>query len=163
MSFYTDFIQKSPLFNNPAECRDQSMLEPGFGAAVKAIIAEAAAMGITLMVTETFRSQARQQQLFRQGATQLNGLTPATIGVHHFGLAADFCKIIDGKASWAGDWSFLRDLADKHGLVSGVDWGQPNVKHSFIDPDHVQGCTVAQQSLLFAGTWYPGPPVTNVS
>jgi hypothetical protein len=153
MSFFTDVIQNDPRYVSSLPCKDMALLEPVTRAAVQAIIADAAAQGITLIVTETFRSEARQQALFQQGATQLR-----TVGVHHYGLAADFAKIIDGKASWAGDWSFLRDLADRHGMISGLDWGQPAVKHSFVDPDHVQRCSVAEQTGLFAGTWYPSDP-----
>ena len=128
------------------------MLEPGTKAAVLAIIADAAAQGITLQVTETYRSCERQEQLFEKKVTQLK-----TVGVHHYGLAADFCKIINGKASWTGDWKFLRDLADKHGMVSGVDWGHPERPHTFCDADHVQRVTIDQQPALFAGSWYPDP------
>lgn len=149
-NFYTDVIMKSPLFRSANECRSLDMLEPVTRAAVVAILAECAAVGSPLMVTETYRSVQRQEQLYEDGATELK-----TVGVHHYGLACDFAKVINGKPSWGGSWTFLRDLAVKHGLVSGVDWGEPSVHHSFIDPDHVQRCTLAEQDALFAGTWYP--------
>lgn len=149
-NFYLDTIRKSSYFDAPGSVRDLTLLEPFTRAAVQAIIDDAAAMGIKLMVTETYRSQDRQQLLFAQGKTELRA-----VGVHHYGLAADFCKISGGIAHWDGDWSFLRDLARKHGLISGLDWGLPGVEHSFVDPDHVQRCTVDQQSDLFAGKWYP--------
>lgn len=149
-NFYTDVIQKDPRFNDSAECRDVELLEPVTRAAVAAIIADAADQGITLCVSETYRSPARQAALFAQGLTQLKD-----VGVHGYGLACDFFKLVDGKASWAGDWSFLRDLAEKHGAISGLDWGNPTIRHSFVDPDHVQGCAVDQQEALFSGTWYP--------
>jgi hypothetical protein len=149
-NFYSDVICKSPQFSSVAAVRDISMLEPVTREAVINIMADASAMGIKLMITETYRSQQRQRMLFDQKATQLE-----TVGVHHYGLAADFCKVVDGNASWAGDWSFLRDLANKHGLISGLDWGLPNAHHSFVDPDHVQRCTVEQQNALFTQNWYP--------
>ena len=159
-NFYTDVIQKDSRFNTTQSVRDVNLLEPVTRSAVASIIADAAAMGIELIVTETYRSANRQAMLFQQGATQLKA-----VGVHHYGLAADFAKIIDGKASWAGDWAFLRDLAGKHGLISGLDWGAPGISHSFVDPDHVQRCSVAQQTALFAGDWYPDSdiPPTVVS
>ena len=149
-NFYTDIIQNDPRFHSTQSIRDPNLLEPVTRAAVAAIIADAEAMGIRLIVTETYRSADRQAMLFQQGATQLK-----EVGVHHYGLAADFAKIIDGAASWAGDWAFLRDLAGKYGLISGLDWGLPGVHHSFVDPDHVQRCPVAQQRELFSGAWYP--------
>jgi len=149
MSFYTDVIQKDARFRTIDAVRDLAMLEPVTRAAVQAIIADAAAAGIQLVVTETYRSLERQQNLFEHHATQLRD-----VGVHHYGLAADFCKLIGGQASWAGDWAFLRDLAAKHGLISGLDWGTPG-PHSFVDPDHVQRISVADQKRLFAGTFFP--------
>jgi LAS superfamily LD-carboxypeptidase LdcB len=149
MSFYTDVIQPDPRFHSPVECRDVALLEHFTRIAVANIIADAKSLGISLIVTETFRSAERQEMLFSQRATQLR-----TVGTHHYGLACDFAKIIMGAASWAGDWQFLADLAAKHGLVSGLNWNLPG-PHGFVDPDHVQRCEVAQQELLFAGEWYP--------
>ena len=102
------------------------------------------------MVFETYRSQPRQASLFAQGATQLK-----TVGVHHYGLACDLVKNVDGEPSWKGDFTFLGVLAKKHGLIWGGDWGQPGVRNSFPDLDHVQRCTILDQNKLFAGTWYP--------
>lgn len=156
MSFYTDVIQQDPRFRSTEAVRDPELLEPATRAAVQAIIDGAAQQGITLEVTETYRSQERQQQLFAQHATQLQ-----TVGVHHFGLAADFCKIVDGKASWDGDWSFLAPLCAANGMIWGGDWGEPDRPHTFRDHDHVQRCEVSQQPLLFAGTWYPDASATD--
>lgn len=150
MSFYTEVLQTDPRFTSTDRINDLALLEPVTRAAVQQIISQAAAQGITLKVTETFRSQARQRQLFDQGATKLE-----KVGTHGYGLACDFCKIVEGKASWDGDWTFLRNLAVANGLISGLDWGQPDVKHSFIDADHVQRVAVADQDKLFSGVWYP--------
>ena len=85
-------------------------------------------MGITLIPTETFRSAARQQALFKQGLTQLDGLTPQSIGTHHFGVACDFARLEDGKTDWkVKDWLFLGPLARKVGLVWGGDWGDTSI------------------------------------
>jgi peptidoglycan L-alanyl-D-glutamate endopeptidase CwlK len=152
-NFYTDVIQADARFHATEECRDLAMLEPVTRAAVTAIVADAAAQGIELFVTETFRSAERQEMLYARGATQLHA-----VGVHHFGLAADFAKMIDGRASWGGDWEFLCKLAVAHGCISGGDWGEPAAAHSFRDFDHVQRCTLAQQPGLFSGSWYPTTP-----
>lgn len=150
MSYYTDVIAKSPLFHATAACKSLDMLEPVTRAAVQAILAESAAAGMPLMVFETYRSTERQGALFAQGATQLR-----TVGVHHYGLAADLVKDVAGEPSWKGSFAFLGPLAVKHGLIWGGDWGEPNLPHGFRDMDHVQRCTLAQQDDLFAGRWYP--------
>jgi hypothetical protein len=153
-NFYKDVLSVDARFTSTAVVRDLWMLEPFTRAAVQGIIADAALKGIDLRISETYRSKERQIMLFKQGATKLQN-----VGVHHYGLACDFYKVIAGQPSWAGDWSFLRDLAEDHGLISGLDWGLPAVRHTFIDPDHVQYVSLAQQNSLFAGTWYPEPVV----
>lgn len=156
MSFYTDVIQRDPRFTSAAPCRDTALLEPGFRAALAALIADAAALsGIRLIVTETFRSQALQEHDFQIGASQLR-----TVGVHHYGLAADVARIEGGKADWtAKDYWFLGPLCAKHGLVWGGDWGNPADRDAdiFHDWDHIQAVTVEQQDGLFSGAWYPAP------
>jgi hypothetical protein len=137
-------------FESVARVSDITLLEPITRQLVQGIIAAAQQMGIEIMAFETYRSQARQQQLFNQGATKLR-----TVGVHHYGLACDIVRVVAGEPSWKGDFSFLGQLAHSSGLFWGGDWGAPNMPHSFVDNVHVQRCTVARQGDLFAGTWYP--------
>jgi len=150
-NFYTEVIRKDPRFHSPSRINDPNLLEPVTRQAVALILAEAKADGIALLVFETFRSQARQRQLFNQGVTQLSN-----VGVHNYGLAADLVKLVKGEPSWDGDFAFLGRLAKKHGLIWGGDWGSPDKPHSFRDYIHVQRCTVADQKRLFSGDWYPG-------
>jgi D-alanyl-D-alanine carboxypeptidase len=149
-NFYTDMIRKDKRFKTTKPVADPKLLEPVTRDKVAQIIADAAKQGIKLMISETYRSQARQLHLFEQHATQLK-----KVGVHHYGLACDLVKDVNGHPSWKGDFKFLRALAKKHGLIWGGDWGRPNVKPKLYDPYHVQRCTVARQKSLFNGTWYP--------
>lgn len=148
--FFTDVICKNTVFNSPNRVADPDLLEPMTRQLVQQILDAAQQMGISLMIFETYRSQERQQELFNSGATKLR-----TVGVHHYGLACDIVKVVGGEPSWKGDFSFLGQLAHSSGLIWGGDWGNPDIKHSFIDAVHVQRCTVARQAALFAGTWYP--------
>jgi hypothetical protein len=150
MSFYDDVIKKDPRFNSVQRVSDAALLEPVTRAAVAAIVDDARMLGIELMVFETYRSAARQQALFNQGASKLR-----TVGVHNYGLACDIVKVAAGEPSWKGDFSFLGRLARDHGMVWGGDWGDPSVPHSFIDAVHVQRCSVSLQPALFRGTFYP--------
>jgi len=149
-NFYTDVIQKDSRFQSAGRVADVALLEPITRRLVQQIIDSAQNMGIRLMVYETYRSQARQQQLFRNGATKLE-----TVGVHNYGLACDIVRSVDGEPSWKGDFTFLGELAHASGLIWGGDWGNPHIKHTFVDAVHVQRCTIARQPALFAGTWYP--------
>ena len=161
-NFFTDTLSKDSRFSSVDGVRDTDLLEPVTRQAVAAIIADAAALGIHLIVTETYRSKERQQHLFSTGASKLR-----EVGVHHYGLACDFAKVVNGKANWDGDWKFLGVLAEKHGLIWGGDWGEPNKPHTFRDYDHVQRVTKLDQNKLFAGTWYPEttycPPIDHSS
>lgn len=148
-NFYTDVISKSPQFYSPQRIDDLNLLEPSVRTAVLTIVQGAQAQGITIRPLETYRSQIRQAQLFIQGATKLK-----SVGVHHYGLACDFVKMVAGEPTWRGDWTFLGDLAKQNGLVWGGDWGTAG-PHSFVDMDHIQACTLDQQAALFAGSWYP--------
>lgn len=152
--FYTDTLQRDPRFTSSEACADTALLEPIFRTQVEGFIAAAKGQGIELIVTETYRSSERQQALFDQGKTQLR-----TVGVHHYGLACDFKK--GGGDPYGGDWTFMAGIAKTVStadrvVISGADWGTPDQPHSFRDWDHIQGCTVAEQTALFGGSWYPG-------
>jgi hypothetical protein len=149
-NFYTDVIKNSQQFDNPKRVDDLDLLEPVTRKLVEAIIADASANGLKLMVFETYRSQDRQEALFEQGATKLK-----TVGVHHYGLACDLVKDVNGQPSWKGDFSLLGQLAHHHQLIWGGDWGTPGAHHSFIASDHVQRVTIGRQAALFRGEFYP--------
>ena len=149
-NFFTDVISNDSRFNTANRVADPMLLEPMTRQLVQQIVDAAAKMGIAVMIFETYRSQARQQELFNNGATKLR-----TAGVHQYGLACDIVRVVGGEPSWKGDFSFLGQLAHSSGLIWGGDWGDPSIQHSFIDSVHVQRCTVARQGELFAGNFYP--------
>lgn len=149
-NFFIDVISKAAVFEAQQRVNDLNLLEDVTRLQVEAIIADARSLGFELLVFETYRSQARQQQLFNQGATQLR-----QVGVHHYGLACDIVKVVSGEPSWKGDFSFLGTLAHAHGMIWGGNWGAPNLPHTFVDAVHVQRCSIRRQSALFRGEWYP--------
>jgi hypothetical protein len=154
-NFYTDIILKSAWTRNPgAVCREIAMLEPGTRAKVETFIADAKSLGHDLRVLETYRSQARQSELYREGRTQL-----AKVGCHGFGVAADLGLFLNGaKYDPRGeDYMFFQALCVKHKLISGIGWGTPHARHTFTDYDHVQNVAIFRQDDLFAGRWYPPP------
>jgi len=151
-NFYTDVLSQDPRFGSVDRISDMALLEPVTALAVQNLIQAAAGMGFPVTVFETYRSQARQQMLFTQGATKLQ-----KVGVHGYGLAADLVRVVAGEPTWKVDYSFLGPLAKQYRLVWGGDWAAPGVAHSFVDSDHVQRIAVAKQNDLFAGVWYPDP------
>lgn len=69
------------------------------------VVKRAAAMSdLDFTVLEGLRTEARQRQLFKQGATK-------TLNSRHLtGHAVDLAPMIDGKVSW--DWPLYHRLAD---------------------------------------------------
>jgi hypothetical protein len=151
LSFYTESLQHHPLFTSSSRITTPAMLDPYMRAAMANLLDEASNMGIECMVWESFRSKARQLELYARRKTRLRD-----VGVHTYGLAVDIVERDDGAPSWKGNFLWLRDLAKKHGLIWGGDWGRPDLKHDFVDLVHVQRCSLVRQRDLFAGTWYPG-------
>jgi len=150
MTFYSTVIRNSKAYRSDAVCKDVGLLEPGTRSAVLALIADAKAQGIDLRLLETYRSQTRQSALFMRHATQLR-----TVGCHGYGVAVDFGVFIKGVYQGsAKPYNFLRDMARKHGLISGIDWGHLK-SGSFVDSGHVQRVPVWRQDALFSGAWYP--------
>lgn len=149
-NFYTDVIQTDRRYHSIDVIRDTGLLAPMMRAKISVVIQQAGEQGLELVCFETYRSQERQQILFDHHVTQLR-----TVGVHHYGLAADLVRNVGGQPSWKGDFSLLGHLARANGLVWGGDWGNPNIPHSFRDPYHLQWCSLVRQSDLFAGRWYP--------
>jgi len=150
MSFYSNIILQDARATSSQVINALDLLEPTTRALVTEIIEEAKVHGIDLMVFETYRSKERQQMLFDQRATELKN-----VGVHHYGLACDIVKNVNGTPSWKGDFSILGQLAYAKKLIWGGDWGNPNIKHSFVDIYHVQRCSIRRQAALFSGLWYP--------
>jgi hypothetical protein len=152
MNFYTNVIKTNLTFKTKDRVSAIHLLEPEFRRRMQNVIEEAKLHGHELRIIETYRSRERQLELFNQKKTKLRN-----VGVHHYGLAADVVKIVNGKAFWGGDWSFLGKLAEKHKLIWGGDWGFPNKKTSFYDAVHLQMVSVKDQAKLFRGSWYPQP------
>jgi len=152
MNFYTNVIKTSLAFKSKERVSALNLLEPEVRRRMQNVIDDAKLLGHELRIIETYRSKERQLELFNQKKTKLRN-----VGVHHYGLAADVVKIVNGKAFWGGDWTFLGKLAEKHKLIWGGNWGFPNRRTTFYDAVHLQLISVKDQSKLFKGTWYPQP------
>src|SRR5580693_5523581 len=110
---------KDIRFHSTDVVKDVSLLEPGTRAKVAQMIVLAHQAGHELRVGETYRSQARQTQLFEKKLTELR-----TIGCHGFGVACDLQLWINGVYDPRGqDYTFFTQLCEKVGLISGIDWG----------------------------------------
>jgi peptidoglycan LD-endopeptidase CwlK len=100
---------------------------------VQAIIRDLAGHGITAVVVEGRRSQARQDALYEQGRTTPGEIvTRVRHSQHTLGRAADFWFRVNGRttcdvpAHW---WDVLGSSARAHGLTWGGDWEKPDRPH----------------------------------
>ena len=109
-NFFTDVIKKDSRYLSPEYINDISLLEPVLRA-----------KGLKLMVFETYRSQQRQEELFKKKRTKLK-----EVGVHHYGLACDLVRDVGGEPSWDGDFTILGQLSQKHRLIWGGLWNNPH-------------------------------------
>jgi peptidoglycan LD-endopeptidase CwlK len=110
------------------------------------LVQQAAQKGITIVITDEFRSAADQDQLYEKGRSiEGNIVTHAKGGesYHNFGLAVDFAiktssddviwdMKFDGNGNSEADWTEVVRLAKELGFEWGGDWA------NFKDYPHLQ-------------------------
>ncbi|MDR7002826.1 M15 family metallopeptidase [Neobacillus niacini] len=119
------------------------------------LIRQSAKKGITVVITDGFRSMADQDQLYKKGRTSGGTIVTKAKGgesFHNYGLAVDFAlktpsaKVIwdrnyDGNQNGKPDWDEVVAIAKSLGFQWGGDWAQ------FKDYPHLQmdfGLTLAE-------------------
>ncbi|WP_430788771.1 M15 family metallopeptidase [Virgibacillus flavescens] len=110
------------------------------------LLERTSAIGIDVVITDTWRSKEEQNDLYEQGrSSNGNIVTHAKSGesYHNYGLAIDYAlrkdngTIIwninyDGNNNGEKDWFEVADIAKDLGFEWGGDW------HSFKDYPHLQ-------------------------
>lgn len=116
------------------------------------VIKDAYKEGINVQISEGYRSNTRQTELYQQGRTKSgNIVTNARAGqsYHNYGVAVDyFLTTHDGsKAIWIvnNDWRRVASIAKSYGFEWGGDWT------SFKDYPHLQMTDGLSLSDLQAG------------
>jgi peptidoglycan L-alanyl-D-glutamate endopeptidase CwlK len=102
--------------------RDLAELKPSFRVKLEAALADAAAAGLDPLVTETYRTQARQDELYGIGRSRPGKrITDAKHSKHTDRIAADVAVRVNGQIAW-----HRKDLFDKWGAIAeanGLRWG----------------------------------------
>lgn len=110
--------------------RDLSKLQPEFRNQVELFLEEAT----DVFVTEAFRTAERQNELFKQGKSYIDGYS--NLSMHQRGLAIDVA--FRGDELYPkdhGKWEKMARIANKYGM----DWGYDLWSHTgFIDKPHLQ-------------------------
>ncbi|WP_325948471.1 M15 family metallopeptidase [Heyndrickxia sporothermodurans] len=132
--------------NNKSTPTFPTELNPVVKERTQQLVQRAAKKGITVVITDDFRSAADQNQLYKKGRTVSGSVVTNAKGgesYHNYGLAVDFAlknhsgDIIwdmqyDGNKNGKKDWYEVVDIAKALGFSWGGDW----VK--FKDYPHLQ-------------------------
>ncbi|MED3562791.1 M15 family metallopeptidase [Bacillus xiapuensis] len=121
-------------------------LNPMVNEATNQLIQQSAKKGITVVITDGFRSAEDQDQLYQKGRTTAGTIVTNARGgesYHNYGLAVDFAlktssgnviwdRNYDGNQNGIPDWNEVVAIAKNLGFQWGGDWAQ------FKDYPHLQ-------------------------
>jgi len=106
--------------------RDINLLHPELQVKAKQLIQEAAKAGYEIIITQTLRTKAEQDELYAQGRTKpgnivTNAKYPQSL--HCWGVAFDIAVVIGGKANWdTRHYDKIGPIGESLGLVWGGRW-----------------------------------------
>ena len=116
--------------------RDINALEPKMLTRVKLFLTKLEKENISIVISESRRSLERQKWLYAQGRTRPGAVVTWTLKSKHIdGLAIDVAFLINGKASYNGDWQALGKIGESCGLAWGGRWTTPDKPHFEFNPN----------------------------
>ena len=125
------------MTNETKVCRDISELSPVAQKACRAFLAACEKEGLPVLITETYRSQARQDYLYAQGRTRAGKVVTWTRNSRHTGrMAWDICKNVKGQ-EYADATFFAKcgAIAKRLGITWGGTWNTPDQPHFEVTKD----------------------------
>jgi len=112
-------------------CKDISELTPNAQKACKMFLAECESQGLKVRITETYRSQERQNYLYEQGRTRNGNVVTWTKHSRHTSRRAwDICKNVKGEEY--SDKQFFEkcgEIAKSLNITWGGTWKQADTPH----------------------------------
>ena len=112
--------------------RDICELHPTAQIACKAFLTECEKLGLKVRITETYRSQERQNELYAQGRTKPGNKVTWTLNSRHTTRRAwDICQNIKGREYDASTGFFEKcgEVAKRLGITWGGNWKTPDRPH----------------------------------
>lgn len=112
--------------------KDISALLPNAQTACRAFLAECERQGLKVRITETYRSQERQNELYAQGRAKPGKVVTWTKNSRHTSRRAwDICQNIKGKEydTAGGFFDKCGAVAAKLGITWGGSWKTPDRPH----------------------------------
>lgn len=118
-------------------CRDIRELNAQAQKACALFLEECKRQGLNVLITETYRSQERQNYLYEQGRSRPGQIVTWTRNSNHKSRRAwDICKNIKGQEY--NDHTFFRkcgNIAKELGITWGGTWSTPDTPHFEIPVD----------------------------
>ena len=123
--------------NETKACRDISALSPVAQRACRAFLRECEKEGLPVLITETYRSQVRQDYLYAQGRTRAGKFVTWTRNSRHTGrMAWDICKNVKGQEyADAAFFAKCGAIAKRLGITWGGTWDTPDKPHFEVTKD----------------------------
>ena len=120
-------------------CRDISELTPTAQKACNLFLEKCKTSGLNVLITETYRSQARQNYLYEQGRTRPGNKVTWTKNSRHTSRRAwDICQNVKGKEyADSGFFKACGQIAKELGITWGGTWKQADTPHFEISTDWV--------------------------
>lgn len=116
-------------------CRDIKQLSVQAQKACTLFLSKCKKQGLDVCITETYRSQERQNYLYEQGRGRSGNIVTWTKNSRHTSrLAWDICKNVKGQEY--SDSSFFKkcgDIAKEIGITWGGTWKEKDTPHFEID------------------------------
>ncbi|WP_157337268.1 M15 family metallopeptidase [Paenibacillus lutrae] len=153
--FFTDHAEKKLEKRGLSRESLLTELNPVVAEKKAELVKKTAAIGITILITDDFRSIEAQDELYKKGRSVDGSIVTKAKGgesYHNYGLAVDFAlRKKDGKVIWdmnydgnrdgKKDWMQVVKIAKDLGFEWGGDW------ENFPDYPHLQmsfGLSIAQ-------------------
>lgn len=121
--------------NVAVACRDLNKLSAKGKIACELFLKKCEEAGLKVLITETYRSQARQSYLYEQGRTRPGQIVTQikTVGYHNTGMAWDIAKNVKGQEY--SDNNFFAKCGEIAKSL-GIEWG--GYWTGFVDKPHFQ-------------------------
>ncbi len=112
-------------------CRDISELTPSAQTACRNFLNQCRQSGLKVRITETYRSQERQDYLYEQGRTRSGKIVTWTHRSRHTSRRAwDICKDVKGEEYTDSNFfAMCGEIAKKLGITWGGTWKQADTPH----------------------------------
>lgn len=119
-------------------CRDINELAVAARKACNLFLAECKKVGLDIFITETYRSQSRQNYLYEQGRTRSGQKVTWTLNSRHTSrLAWDIAVNKPHDLYDAGIIKQAGEIAKKLGITWGGTWNTPDMPHFEVKADWV--------------------------